>query len=127
MKAEITGKSIGTVKLGYPRAVWIVRCACGHTNRFDAFSWGGHVSLRCKSCRFYIHRYTLECTKERYPKMNDNTKYKLQHRNGSGGEWSDWYTDQSGLTKAEADAALEAAKPGADGWQAQYRIVPEGD
>lgn len=44
-----------------------VRCECGHLNRIYALSWGGHGSVRCKGCRYWIRKRDLMVSKERAP------------------------------------------------------------
>lgn len=32
----------------------VVRCVCGHLNRFYRWSWAGHGKARCKGCEAWI-------------------------------------------------------------------------
>lgn len=32
----------------------VVRCSCGHQNRFYRWSWAGHGKARCKGCGAWI-------------------------------------------------------------------------
>lgn len=56
--------------------------------------------------------------------------YTVAHRNGSGGLYSDWYTDASGLTFEEAQRKareVRREKPSSDGWNAHVAILsPNG-
>src|SRR5947209_11618423 len=61
------------------RAVWVVKCPCGHTNYFDALSWGGHRALRCKNkaCRLFISKQYLTTGKTKQAALNTGRLSKL--------------------------------------------------
>lgn len=50
--------------------------------------------------------------------------YKVVHRNGTDGVYSDWYTDKSGISLEEArEVVKELKKRRGNGWYAHIRIL----